>query len=310
MKIEITQTMLIEKSPSEIFKIISDLSKWTLWSPWYHTETASKTHVSQNTHSNDFLTWEGQVIGSGKMSLTKKSSPNEVEFLLEFFKPFKNKANVIFKITEKSQSQSIVSWNMTCNFPWFMYFFKGFLVASLQDDFLRGLLMLKELSEKGSVTSRTVFHESKNFPERYFVGIKVTGKISDLGINMQAAHKKIADTISTGKLKSSPLKGTVLKKFIRHKNQCELYTGLFYDNKIDFEIPEGFSSDKVPAHKAAYVDFFGSYMHIRNGWSVLTATTRARQIRHNKALPEYELYIKQDGPESELHTQMVMPILN
>ena len=99
MKLKSEKSIVINKSASEIFDVLSDLNKWNIWSPWIHIEPRSKTNVTGPAKKvGQTQTWEGEVVGSGKMTFTELNEPTNLIIKLEFYKPWKSIAETFFNL--------------------------------------------------------------------------------------------------------------------------------------------------------------------------------------------------------------------
>ena len=86
-----TQEVLINKPIKDVYEAITNLDIWKQWSPWLHMEPTAKTKtenpwgVMGHTQS-----WDGDLIGAGRMTLGTLEMNRKVVFDLEFFKPWKS----------------------------------------------------------------------------------------------------------------------------------------------------------------------------------------------------------------------------
>ncbi|MEZ6097042.1 MAG: hypothetical protein R3C03_22940 [Pirellulaceae bacterium] len=73
---------------------------------------------------------------------------------LRFLKPFKSICETSFEL-EPVSNGTRVTWNMDGAMPWFMFWMIPMMKTFIGMDYRRGLLMIKDLIETGSIPSQT-----------------------------------------------------------------------------------------------------------------------------------------------------------
>nr|WP_295902485.1 SRPBCC family protein [uncultured Bdellovibrio sp.] len=311
MKVQIQRSINIEKPKQTVFDIIADLKQWNTWSPWMQSEPTAKTQFSGiSGQVGQTQSWEGEVIGSGRMTIVDLQKNQLMKMNLEFFTPWKSFAEAIFDIKEVSAQQCKVTWTMNSNLPWFMFAFKNMMAAYIGNDFERGLKMLKEYAETGAVVSRSVYQGEKELPGFQVIGKKTTSKISDLGTTIRADFDDMNKRLQSGEL--TPPDGIVT---LSHKHDIPHGTSVFtagyiYKPNQTPKVPGDFEITQIPNHKALVVDYYGPYRNIGNPWSMIVSYQRGKKKKVAKSVPMYELYkTMPDGrPEKDIHTQITLPI--
>ncbi|MEQ1722170.1 MAG: SRPBCC family protein [Pseudobdellovibrio sp.] len=311
MKLHIERNISINKSTAEVYAIISDLGQWNTWSPWVRIEPTVKTLVTGKAQQvGQYLTWDGEVIGSGKMTLAELTPNQIVKNKLEFLAPWKSVSNVTFTIDDVGFGQTKVTWIMEGNIPFFMIFFKKMMTAFMSYDFDRGLKMLKEYAETGKVLSESVY--KGQLPQSGFqvVGKKTSCTISDMPQRMQADFVHMTELMKKGEFTPPNKAGAFYNKFDIPKGVCEYTAAYFYDSGQYVKAPPDFSIQKYSEHKALVVDHLGAYKNLGNPWSMAMAYLRGKKMKARKDIPVYEIYITMpDGrAEKDIHTQIFMPI--
>lgn len=310
MKTHVERSIQINASAEHVFKIISDLGQWNLWSPWIHVEPTCKTKYSGKAGEvNQTQEWEGEVIGSGKMTLAEVVKNQKTSMKLEFYKPFKSKADVSFSI-QGSGNTCTVTWIMDSNMPIFLIFFKKMMLAFIGSDFDRGLRMLKEYAETGKVNTKSVFQGEKDFKGFQVVGKKTSCAISEMPAKMQTDFQALNSLKS--QLPESQGAVAIYHKFDIPNGVCEYTAGLSYSPEQNLKTPAGLEITKYPAHHALTVDHYGPYRHLGNAWSMVVSYQRGKKKKLKKDIPMYEIYkTMPDGrPETEIYTQLLAPIKN
>jgi predicted transcriptional regulator YdeE len=311
MKLEIKRSILINKTKSEVYDIISNLKNWNTWSPWVHCEPTAKTEVSGTAHHvGQSQTWKGEVIGSGRMSLSYLEKNKTVKMKLEFLKPWKILADVTFSIEEKNKEQCEVVWLMNSKLPLLMYFFKDMMAAYMGYDFERGLRMLKEFLESGAVISKSMYQGEKEFSGFYVIGKKTSCKTNEILTFIRTDLENLEALLKKGEINKPDGIVNLSHVFDIPKELCEFTAGFYYKTNENLKVPQGCELTEVSSHKALLVDFYGPYRNIANAWSMAVTYQRGKKKKVQKKTAMYELYkTRPDGrQEKDIHTQIIMPI--
>jgi predicted transcriptional regulator YdeE len=311
MKSQITRQIPVTKSAEDIYTILSNLQQWNTWSPWAHCEPTCQTQVTGQPHQmGQNLLWDGEVMGAGKMSLIKLDPSKKIEISIEFFRPWKSISTAIFDITEQSPNLCTVTWTMISEMPFFMIFFKKMLEAYMGNDFERGLGMFKELSETGSVSSRSSYQGVKERAAFQMIGKKIKCKISEIAKSVSPEFDKMNQLVSAGQMSQPSAALSLTHDFNLIKGQCEITLGFYYPPDQKLMTPEGYEVLQIPAHKAIVIDHHGAYRHLRNPWAMAMSYQRQKKMKVSKKIPVYEIY--KNNPvglkEMDVWTEIIVPL--
>jgi predicted transcriptional regulator YdeE len=311
VKFQIKREIIIAKSASEVFQIISNMLLWNAWSPWMHCEPTAKTEFSGNPYQvGQSQTWKGEVIGSGRMTIENLKPDSLVQMKLEFLSPFAGVSQSTFEIIEGDKQDCKVIWTMDSGMPWFMFFFKKTLEAYMGSDFERGLFMLKQMAETGVIPSKSTYQGVKKFAAFQVVGKKLKCKISELPTYIPQHFEKLNRLISGGQLPQPQTTLALTHKFDIQKGTCELTVGCSYSIDKKVSLPQGYDLSKFPEHQAMLVDHYGTYRNLRNPWAMAMAYQRVKQKKVSSKIPVYEMYVisPEGRSEMEILTQIVVPL--
>lgn len=100
-------------APAEIiWAEVADLSQWDNWGHWHTSDPEQKTTVTGEPGTVGHQSaWDGEITGTGKMTITESNPPNDLAMELEFFTPMAGVANTGFVIAE-DDGGSIVTFSM------------------------------------------------------------------------------------------------------------------------------------------------------------------------------------------------------
>lgn len=302
----LNRSITIKKSPKEILDFISDFENWREWSPWLKLEPTAKIKVvgpkSTNQHMYD---WTGEVVGSGRMTIAKMDAKSLL-IDLQFFTPFKSKSQAEFIVEATGAGESKVTWKMIGSLPIFLFFIKKMMIAFVGNDFERGLKMLKDKLETGTVPSRV---DPKGIVDRgafYYIGIRVACEMKDMNESMHKTFSKLGDVSSTAQ---PQFMACLYHDFDMVNGRCD-YTAALALTQAPASLPQGFIKGEIPIHRAFQVDHWGAYKHLGNGWSCAMSNQRHRKLKQNKSIPMYEIYRSMPGmvPDEKLHTEIFLPV--
>jgi predicted transcriptional regulator YdeE len=312
IKVEIQREILINKSAEEIFKILADYSQWNNWSPWRHSDPEGQFEVLGAVGSlGHCYKWSSPIIGSGQMTLTRLQSPQTVEAKLEFLKPFRSEALTSYRLERVEANKTKVSWTLNTSLPFFLFFFKKMFQALIAQDYERGLLMLKELCEKGRVSSKSSLFQKKAFEGFKVVGRKVKCSIDELSEVMQREVGFLNQ-----KLERNELSAPEALVCLQHKHDfvvrvSEFTVGFKYSEKVPVKVAQGYQLIGVPEHSAIAVEHLGSYEYLANPWNRLMANQKSLKIKLKKSIPMYEVYSTRPDEDNPMNQKVliVAPVL-
>lgn len=310
MKLTLQRSIEINKPVSHVFSIVADLNQWNRWSPWFHSEPTSKTVVAGHAgEAGQTQTWEGEVMGSGKLTLTTVEK-NKIVMKIQFFKPWESSAEATFDLTSAGSDKTKVTWTIHSQLPIFMVFFKKMMAAYMGSDFERGLHMLKELAETGSVVSKQTYQGEKDFSGFQIVAKKTQCTISEVPQKMHEDFSNIDRLMKAGELTPPDSMISLYDKYDIPKGVCQYRGALVYSPGKQVKVPAGFELSTFANHRGLVVDYYGPYRNLGNPWSMIIGNQRMKKKKILKKVPMYEIYkTMPDGrPEKDIHTQIVLPI--
>jgi uncharacterized membrane protein len=173
-KTHVSKSINIDRSPDEIFKKLNDFNQWPQWSPWLICEPDARVEVAPDAK---YYEWEGKRVGSGNMRIINEQPNGSIDYDLTFLTPWKSTAKVRFALEDTGESTK-VTWIMDSSLPFFMFWMKKSMESFIGMDFDRGLNMLKEQVEDGTVNSKLEFIGEGSYPGCQYLGITRTCSMS------------------------------------------------------------------------------------------------------------------------------------
>lgn len=305
---EVAKSVVIAKSPAEVYRVVADFSSWPSWSPWLCQEPSCPVEIGGAPgtvgHSQ---AWKGDFIGSGQMVLSEAVQNQRLGYDLHFLKPWKSHSRVGFEFSARDAGTQVV-WTMQGTLPVFMFFMKKMMSAWVGSDYTRGLSMLKEYLETGAVLSAT---EVKGVLDReglHYLGKRRACPIKDVGPAMAEDFEQLHRMVERSELPKPQQLLSVYHRFDMVSGECEYTSGFGYQ-QAPKSAAQGLDSGSLPQHKALRVDHQGPFRHVGNAWSAAMGCQRAKH-KVNKAIPPYEIYPTdpRDTADADLATQIYVPV--
>lgn len=284
-KTHVERSIAIAAGVEKVKSIITDFSHWEHWSPWLILEPEAKVTVSNGGKKQE---WDGKRIGSGMMTIEAEED-SVVNYDLTFLKPWKSKAKSDFIIEKIDENNSKLTWTMDGSLPFFMFWMKALMERMIGMDYDRGLLMLKDYVEKGSVDAKLEFLGDSNFAGCNYVGVKNESTIDDIGEVMEADFVKLREFAKENDDIVSDECFTIYHKFDFNKNKVVYTSGVGVKSSPE-NLPSGLSNGSIPATKVYTVRHVGPYELSGNAWSAIMAMERAKEFKKNKKVHPIEFY--------------------
>lgn len=306
-KVHVQKSIFIEKSKEDVFKVVNDFHTWSKWSPWLILEKGVTVNVASDGKKYE---WSGNLVGSGKMAVTKEIENQKVEYDLNFIKPFKSYAKVGFELKSKENGTEVL-WTMDTKLPFFMFWMKTKMEFFLGMDYDRGLQLLKDWCEYGKVHSKLNFIGNEVMPSTSYIGIKTDCHLNELAKNMKKDYTELM-TFMNDKHKDliSGPSFSIYHKWDPIKGEAS-YTACVPVSSIPTNLSSRMQSSELPQQKMFSIEHTGPYRHAGNVWSAQMMRERAKTFKRNKNADPIEVYLNspQDTAENELRSKVLMPII-
>jgi hypothetical protein len=186
-KYNVERTIQIEAEPSRVFETLADYRTWTTWSPWLIADPAAKVTVSSNPNSvGSTYRWEGELTGEGRIEHKQLEPYRLIDDELTFIKPFKSVAKTTLCFRPE-YGGTHVTWSMNGHMPWFLFWMIPIMKTFIGMDYARGLTMIKEWIETGTIQSKTIVHGIETVGSIRMAGISSSCSIDEISRSMEQA---------------------------------------------------------------------------------------------------------------------------
>jgi len=286
---------------------LCDFQQWTIWSPWLIAEPDAKLEYNDKQGEvGATYQWEGDLVGSGGMEILQIND-NDIEMSINFVAPFKSSARVTFEL-ESNGEETTVTWNMLGKLPFFLFMMLEKMKLYIGMDYERGLNMLKEYSEKGSISSAITIQGVVTQPPQKYIGIANNCTIKDIGSVMPADFKKLADYFAENNLSTAATAFAIYTEFDIEKQHASFISAIPIDENIDVIAP--FITGETDKTEVIKVNHTGPYAYIGNGWAVAMMYSRANKLKLQKSPVGIEYYLSDPNTtaQAELITGIALPL--
>lgn len=302
---EVERTTLIGEPVEEVFATVRDFQSWPRWSPWLRAEPDCQLDF---TPDGSAYSWDGEVVGSGEMKVIAEKKNHSIDYELTFLKPWKSTAQVRFLFSPEGD-RTRTAWKINGKLPFFLFWMKGIITSTIGMDYKRGLAMLKDLLQTGSVPSELEFQGSQSFPGLSYVGIKTNCRIADIAEKMEADMNKLRKWVQDQHITPSGPPLSIYHKWSLVQGTTS-YTLGFPVEKIPGWLPENFVSGKIPSCQTQQIQHTGPYRHLGNAWAAGMAHIRAKKWKPLRSIAPFEIYhnTPAETPEKKLVTTVYFPM--
>jgi len=182
-----------------------------------------------------------------------------------------------------------VTWTMNGSLPFFMFWMKNTMSALVGMDYQRGLNMLKDFIETGSVPSKLEFPRTGRFEGSSYLGIQTTCAIADIGERMNQDFKTLVAGLEASGTSPSGKPITLYHKYDLVKGITKYTAGIPVDHQSVVPIGGTFLG-KVESCDTYQIKHTGPYRHLGNPWSAGMMHERSKVFKQNKKIPPFEVY--------------------
>ncbi len=293
----VEKSTLINSDAKKVLELLTDFQNWPSWSPWLIVEPQCALEFSQEQGVvGSSYSWNGEIIGSGKMWL-RDISNSHIKLDLEFYKPFKSKAEVTFDIEELNESVK-VTWHMYSSVPFYLFFLKKMMKAWIGMDYDRGLMLLKDRVEKGKIDAVLTLAGESSMEETYYLGIENNASLKDIGPVMSNDFESLKKFIDEKGIETSGVPFSYYHEMNMYTTVSSYIAAVPIKNYL--EVPTPFICKKLEASKVWRVVLDGEYKYLGNAWAMAMMSSRAKGIKIKKRPMGIELYTKEDKSQSEV----------
>ena len=307
-EVNVEASIEINASPEEIHGILVDYTTWPTWSPWLYIEPAtSVTYHGIAGQIGHGYQWQSDKTGAGAMTLTNTTS-QRIECDLQFLKPFKSQADVVFTLQPSGSSVTRVVWLMKSSLPFFMFWMKDKMSAMIRADYTRGLCLLKDYAETGHVLSNTIVDGVVDVDSTYYVGKQADSSLAGISSTLGKNYDELMTEASNDLFVIDGPSFCIYNHVDLNAQHFTYTAAIPCSEAVSVKTP--LVASKRPACRALKVTHTGSHRHLANAWSMMMAEAKAMKLKPLKQLPPFEVYLNSTDTAGDeyLVTEVYLPV--
>lgn len=298
-KFSVSKNQVIAAPRADVFQEVRDFQKWSVWSPWIVAEPDCPLEFYDEGKS---YRWDGQIIGSGEMTITGEQENEWITYDLRFLKPWKSEAKVKMTFTDQDGGTK-VTWSLDSSLPFFMFFLKKMMVGLIGMDYARGLTRLKAVIEDGSVPAKLEVVGQTEVGGFSYLARHQTCSIDGIGESMEEEFEALK---ALGFEPTGPA-FAIYHKWDFGKQEAAYEVGIPVA-EVPLSVPDGFVTGEMPKLSVYGVRHDGPYDFVGDAWSTGVMHGRSKQFRQSRKVHPFEIY--EQLPEEGKHpvTLVCFPI--
>lgn len=283
---------------------LRDFRQWSEWSPWLIAEPECRVEYADDGKAYQ---WDGKIVGAGQLEVVGEKA-GSIDYRLTFTRPWQSVNASAFRLRE-SGGRTSVTWKMEGTLPWYLFFMKGMMTTYVGMDYQRGLDMLKDKLERGSVPSKLSFPGPRPREGFSYVATRRTCPIPDLGPKMAEDLARVHAWFEENGTNAAGSPFSLYHKWDPGKQRVDYTTGIPVA-EVPASLPDGLLGGEVPACTVYPVEHTGAYRHLGNAWSSGIMHGRAKVFQQSRKIVPFEVYENnpQEVAEEDLRTVVSFPL--
>ena len=303
----VDRSLLIDAPIEKVFAAVVDFKTWSKWSPWLLHEPDARLEFSDDYQAEKgYYRWDGERVGSGKLTHISIAPHLTIQQQIEFFRPFKSVSDVCWSFREVD-GKTEVHWMMTGTMPFFLRFFTAMTARMIAQDYDLGLHLLNGYLDARNPHPQIRFCGEQPLQGFDYAAQPFRGQLGELKQAMQQTFPALMQKAGDLKL----IAGAPVT--IYHKADTE---------KMWFECDMGVPLTSTPADGALQVKHFaggkyyktechGDYRFLELAWYKAHSQVQMLKLKIDKKRPSMEVY--ENDPTSvedsnQILTSIYLPI--
>ena len=292
--------LLIDAPTGEVFAAIRNLKTWPEWSPWLLHEPDTKIVYSEdNQQEGGSYSWDGKLVGAGKLSHLNISPDSRIEQQIEFTRPFKslNQVNWYF---ENRNGSTYLEWEMLGSMPFLFRFMIKDIKPMISKDYDLGLALLSGYLLPASSHPTFKFCGSESLDNFQYWSIPFSGNLRD----MQAIRKPGIIALETAAGENAGLGLTIYRQNDWRQSH--------YRGEVAIPVNESspnsnYANRLFKGGNYYRVEVNGDHDFLPLAWYAAFSHCRMHGIKLDKSRPSLEIY--NDSPESIVDSKPIKTTL-
>ncbi len=309
-KVHLQRSVVINRDPATIFKVINSLHNFNKWSPWYDLDrNASYQLTGKKSGVGSKLTWSGnEKVGTGSNEIIESVKNSHIKTIMYFGKS-DAPAYSILTLTSDGENKTKVTWAFENDFGMNIFYrYFGLVIEDMiAPDYERGLQKLKKHVEAlpfyDYSAISTVTTEAQNI---YTYASSANRKEDNISEKIGQAYAKIIAFLTKNAI---AMNGT--PKIINKKFDADSFEFIAAIPVVATEIVDETGEIKAAqtyAGKALKIIHQGSYKNFKQSYTILNAYIAQNKLQKNGHSWEDYLSDPSTTAQDQLITHIYQPI--
>ena len=191
---KLSRSRTIKAPISVLFNKVNDFKSWPSFSPWIEKDTeAILTYGNITSGDSASYSWNGEILGEGKMQIISAVINKSIQQKIEFIKPFEAESDINWTF-ETTKEETKVTWSMEGQQNFITKLFtllSGSIESTTGPDFERGLFKLDSITQV-DINSYAIRNEGViEHSSGYYLYNSTSCKFSDFEANLKAMMPKV-----------------------------------------------------------------------------------------------------------------------
>ena len=300
----VSESVVIDAPVDKVFSYILNLRNWKEWNSWIRYEQNAPLKYSDDVSiEGGYYSWDGKVIGSGKLTHHKIVTNERIEQKIQFFKPFKSSSDISW-VFEEENGKIKVTWGMNGKLPFFLKPMLGKMKESLSRDYKMGLLYLAQMLDAKAPKMQLDFVGEIQFDGGTALCKADKGSIAYIQKTMGKGFENLLRYCKDNEI---VLTGYPLSVY--HKMNPK--RGFVYDIAVPVD-PSSPPSDEftlkaLPVGKYLKVTLHGSYQYMDLAWYSAFCYLKMHKFKYDWGRASIEVY--ETSPSEVAPAELITSIL-
>lgn len=242
-------------APEEVvWTAMSDYNHWDNWNPWKADDsTVTSTVTGPAGAVGQRSSWVSENSGSGEMTITSVEG-HVMKYDMHFIEPFESDAKGWVR-TEKDGDKTIASWGFSNKPSFFMRGMSVLMKPMLEKSFEKGLNLLKDYAESGTITVSLYNIQEVTFPATNYASLRQKVKFADMTNYFENAYGKIYAAAAT-RVDTTKPSAAIYYTWDTENKESELAAAFPVNGTEDIK---GLDMVNIPQSPAYLVEYRGGY---------------------------------------------------
>ena len=302
----VRRSLEIEVSEESAFAAVLDLKSWPHWSPWLMHEPRTNLDYSKNCQAEGgYYSWDGKVIGAGKVTHLKIQTGRAIHQQIEFQRPFKTVNQIDWEF-ENRDGRCLVTWEMSGKMPFLFRSMAKRMEPMIGRDFELGLALLAGYLNDAMAHPVFEFIGEEELQDFTYWAIPCNGNLRQI----EAARRNSID-----RLRSSAASRVGLSLMLYHQFDP---LGTQFQSEIAIPVGNNTPTSNYQQHSFSGGHYFkmtlqGDLMFLPLAWYAFASHCRLHKIKSESTRPALEIYQldpAKDDIGNQTVTTLYLPIRN